>query len=263
MTTSDVPVGFVTQTHTGAVTWREALDWAADLGFNFVELYMDGATERTRLDADSLAERLETAGLGLAVHLPFVDVDLGSVRDRIREASIEELEACLEVAGEMGAEKAVVHPSSNAGPPEWAEDVLRASVAASIRELDEVAAGHGVELCAENLPGGLFSIHEFDDLLDETDVSMTFDTGHARVDGADESEMAAFLAEHRDRVSHVHVNDSRVARDEHVPVGSGTTDFATALEPLTAEWAGTFSIEVFTFDEDYLALSKRKLDGWW
>ena len=253
----------MTQTHTGDVTWREALEWAAELDFDFVELYMDGATERKRLDAGQVAERLESAGLDLAVHLPFVDIDLGSARARVREASIEEIEACLRIAAEMGAEKAVVHPSSNAGPPEWEPDVLRTTVAASVRELDATAADFGVELCAENLPGGLFSIHEFDELLAETDVSMTFDTGHARVDGMDGMAMASFLEERRERVSHVHVNDSRVARDEHVPVGSGTIDFASALEPLAAGWAGTFSIEVFTFDVDYLALSKRKLDGWW
>ena len=43
--------------------------------------------------------------------------------------------------------------------------------------------------------------------------------------------------------------------------GSGTTDFATALAPLLDGWEGTLSVEVYTYDFDYLETSKRKLDG--
>lgn len=263
MTTSDLQVGYVTQTHTGDVTWREALTHGADIGFDFVELYLDGATERTSLDEDAFTDRLAAEDLELAVHLPFVDVDLGSARDRIRRASIDELQACIETSAELGAEKAVVHPSSNAGPPEWDADLLRSNVLESVRGLDTFAADRGVELCVENLPGGLYPVDGFEGVFSETAASMTFDTGHARVDGMDEAAMASFVDEHRDRIAHVHVNDSRVRKDEHVPVGSGTIDFPTALGPLAEDWGGTFSIEVFTFDVDYLALSKRKLDDWW
>ena len=91
---------------------------------------------------------------------------------------------------------------------------------------------------------------------------MTLDTGHARVDGMDAAEIAEFLDEHGERVSHVHVNDSRQAADEHVPTGSGNLDFETALAPLREGWTGTVSAEVFTFDFDYIELSKEKLDGY-
>lgn len=262
MAPSDVRIGFVGQTHTGDVSWRETIERGADLGFEFVELYMDGETERSRLDAAAVADLLGATGLDLAVHLPFVDLDLGSTRERVREASVEELEACLRAAADMGAETAVVHPSAHAGPPEWEPDALRPNVLASVRELDRFARDRDVELCVENLPDGLFTVGEFDRVFAETDASMTFDTGHARVDGMDEAAMAAFLRAHRDRVAHVHVNDSRAPADEHLPTGSGTIDFAAALAPLADGWDGTLSIEAFTFDFDYLALSRRKLSGW-
>lgn len=258
---SDSRLGFVTQTHTGDVTVPESITAAADAGFDFVEWYMDGASELATVDEDAVEALLERHDVDLLVHLPFGSIDLGTPRDRVREAAVEELRTRIEASSDFGAEKAVVHPSSAASPPEWSIETVRPTVVESLRELDAAAADAGVELCAENLPGGIYTVHEFDELLAETDVSMTFDTGHARVDGMDEAGMSSFLTTHRDRVSHVHVNDARAAADEHVPTGSGTTDFGTALAPLLDGWEGTFSLEVYTLDLDYVAWSMEKFEA--
>jgi sugar phosphate isomerase/epimerase len=255
------PTGFVSQTHSGDVALAEWIERGSDAGFDFVELYMDGATERQNLDRSAVAGLAAEQGVDLHVHLPFVDLDLGTPRDLVRDAALDELKACLRAAADLGAGKAVVHPSSHARPPEWDADVVEPRILAAMVELDEYGEEHGVELCAENLPGGYYTLRAFDALLDATDVSMTFDTGHARVDGYDEQDVAAFLDERGDRVSHVHVNDARVDEDEHVPTGSGTTDFGTALAPLADGWEGTVSLEVYTYDFDYLEISKRKLDA--
>lgn len=259
--TGSVRTGYVTQTHTGAVSWEDAIWDAADIGFDFVELYMDGATERSALDPGAVESALDEAGLDLLVHLPFVDVEIGSPRAPVREGSVGEQRACIDVAAEMGAEKAVLHAGTSARPPEWELDQIAPRLLESVRELDEFAGERGVEICVENLPGVPLTIHHFDRVFEETDAAMTLDTGHARVDGFDAEEMAEFLEAHADRVSHVHINDAREASDEHVPTGSGTLDFETALGPVGEGWTGTLSVEVYTFDSEYLALSKEKLDA--
>ena len=259
---SGVRTGYVTQTHTGDVSWREALDAAGSIGFDFAELYMDGTTERTTLDPDAVRDAADENGLDLLVHLPFADLEIGSPRRPVREGSLEEQRACIEVAAEMDAEKAVLHASSHASPPEWNDDDIAPLLLESVRELDEFAAEHDVEICVENLPGIQFTVHDFGRVFDDTDAAMTFDTGHARVDGMDAEDMESFLDENGGRVSHVHVNDARSAADEHVPTGSGTLDFETALAPLRDDWTGTVSAEVYTFDFDYLELSARKLRGY-
>lgn len=257
----DIRRGFVTQTHTGAVSYQESIAFAADAGLDFAELYMDGATERHAVDAEEVRRLCEDAGLDFVVHLPFVDLDLGTPRERVRQACLDEQRACIRAAAEMGAEKAVLHASSHATPPEWDRGEVFPNALESIRRLDDFGADHGVELCVENLPGVMPTVHDFERIFAETDAAMTFDTGHARVDGMDAVDMATFLREHADRVSHVHANDARGPQDEHVPTGSGTTAFTTVFEPLVeSDWQGTISIEVYTFDFDYLALSVRKLD---
>ncbi|WP_253736502.1 sugar phosphate isomerase/epimerase family protein [Halohasta salina] len=254
-------IGFVTQTHTGAVTPLESIQWAAELGYDFIELYMDGASERTGLDREAITAALAETEIDCLVHLPFVDLDLGTPRDKVREGSIRELRACLDAAADLGAEKAVVHASTHATAPEWSQRRTKPRILASVRELEAYATANGIELCVENLPDDVFTIRSIEEILAETDASLTVDTGHARVSGCSAADTAAFLDDHRERVSHVHVNDAREARDEHVPVGSGTTDFETILEPLVDGWNGTVSVEAYTFDKDYMRLSKEKLDA--
>lgn len=254
-------IGFVTQTHTGAVTPLESIQWAAELGYDFIELYMDGSSERTGLNREQLTEALDQAGLDCLVHLPFVDLDLGTPRNKIREASIRELRACLDTAADLGAQKAVLHASTHATPPEWNERTTKPRILASVRELEAYATARGIELCVENLPDDIYTIRTIEEVLAETDASLTVDTGHARVSGFSAADTAEFLDTHRDRVSHIHINDARRARDEHVPVGSGTTDFGTILASLESDWEGTLSVEAYTFDKDYMRLSKEKLDA--
>lgn len=258
---SELRIGFVTQTHTGAVTPRQSVEWADQLGYDFVEIYLDGSSERTSIDAAELGEACADAGLDVLVHLPFLDLDLGTPRDRIREASIAEHEAGLDFAAELDAEKAVLHASTHATPPEWPESKTKPRILESVRELDAYAADRGIELCVENLPGIVYSIVDIEEVLEETEASLTIDTGHARVSGYDAAQTARFIETHRDRISHVHVNDARGPKDEHVPVGSGNTDFKTIFEPLVADWEGTLSVEAYTFDLDYMRLSKEKLEA--
>lgn len=257
----NIRTGFVTQTHTGAVTYGESIAFADEAGFDFVELYLDGASERRAVDAPEVETLCADAGLDLLVHLPFADLDLGTPRERVREACLDEQRATIRTAAEMGAGKAVLHASSHATPPEWDREEVFPNALESIRRLDGFGADHDVEVCVENLPGVTPTVHDFDAIFEETDATMALDTGHARVDGLDAGGIAEFAAAHRDRISHVHANDARVDADEHVPTGSGTMDFARAFEPMVeSDWDGTISIEVYTFDFDYLALSKRKLD---
>jgi len=239
----------------------ESIQWASDLGYDFVELYMDGASERTGLDREAITAAFEETGVGCLVHLPFVDLDLGTPRNKVREGSIRELRACLDAAADLGAQKAVLHASTHATEPEWSERTTKPRIMASVRELEAYATARGIELCVENLPDDICSRRTIEEGRADTDGSLTVDTGHARVSGFSPADTADFLDTHRDRVSHIHVNDARRPRDEHVPVGSGTTDFETIFEPIRTDWGGTFSVEAYTFDKQYMQLSKEKLDA--
>ena len=252
----DARTGFVTQL---GMEYERAFEVAADLELDYVELMLDGANAHRNLDPAAVRDAATARDLGLVVHLPFT-LDVGSPHDHVREGSRRELEAAIDTAAAFDAEKAVVHAGSKAWQPAWDGEEIRTNVVETLADLWSFADEREVELCAENVPGGWFAIDDFDRLFTETDVSMTLDTGHARIDGLDSPEMAAFVADHADRISHFHLNDTRRPRDEHLPFGSGTIDFAEMFGALPDDWAGTLSLEVFTLEYDYLETSAEHLD---
>ncbi|MDY6773819.1 MAG: sugar phosphate isomerase/epimerase family protein, partial [Candidatus Nanohaloarchaea archaeon] len=241
MTDGQIRKGFVNQL---GMEREEMFERAEGLGFDFVEVMMDGENHRERLGEDRAEVRslLEDHDQQLMVHLPF-SVDIGSPHEHVRHGSMEELRDCIEAAASLGAEKAVMHASSRgAWDAAWSEEEIQDLIVDAVRELDNDAVDHGVEVCVENVPEGFFTIHEFERLFDETEASMTLDTGHARIDGMDSTDIRKFVEEHRDRISHVHVNDSRFEEDDHVPFGSGNLDFEEIFSPLQNGWNGTLSL---------------------
>jgi len=275
--------GFVTQL---GIDLESQIDVAASEPVDYVEILLDGPTryERFRAGTQSVdigstadasgrpdgdagldtaaavRERLDAADLGAVVHLPF-PTDIGSPYRGVRNGAVATQKQCLETAASMGAEKAVLHPESSAWGVAWPDPEVRPHIDQSVDELTAFAAERGIEVCVENLFESHYTVETIDDLLAATDASMTLDTGHARVSGFDAEETAAFVADHADRVSHVHLNDTRRPSDEHLPFGAGTVDFETILGAFPADWSGTLSLEVGTDSLDYLRTSVDRLDA--
>ncbi|MFW6017801.1 MAG: sugar phosphate isomerase/epimerase family protein [Halapricum sp.] len=245
-------LGFVTQT---TMHYTDAFPAATAMEIDYVELLLDGHHERTTLDPDAVGDAAADHDLDLLVHLPFA-FDVGSPYEHVREGAIRELSAALETAAAFDAQKAVVHASSDAWSPAWETEPVQDAIVDALAELRVVAGEYGIELCVENVPCEWFGLAEFPRLFEETDVSMTFDTGHAYVEGYDAADQAEFVAEHADRISHVHVNDVRTQTDDHVPIGSGVLDFGRICGPLET---ATLSAEVFTPSYEYVATSLNNL----
>ncbi len=250
--------GFVTQI---GMEYKKAFERADEFGLDFVELMMDGAHERTRLEPNRVSESATEHDLDLLVHLPFGGLDIASPFEHVREGALRELRAAIETAAGCGAEKGVLHASTSVWPPAWEYDELHSHLLSSIRELDGFASEHDFEICVENIPGEFFPGESFSQLFEETDASMTLDTGHARMNGMDSAAMAEFLEVHGERVSHFHLNDTRRPEDEHLPFGAGTIDFERVFEPVQENWTGTLSLEVFTLDWKYVETSVQRLDA--
>lgn len=245
------------------MAFGEAVAWAADEGFDFVELLLDGPYARERITdrRDSMRRTLDGERVAVVVHLPFA-VDPGSPFTPVREGAVAELTAGMDLAVDLGAERVVFHPSSDAWELGWTDAECRGFVHASLDELVPAARERGLAPCLENVVSSYYDATTFPELLGRyPDASMTFDTSHALLAGMDESGMAAFCREHADRIAHVHLVDTRGGDDEHLPVGMGRIDFATVFSGLAeADWSGTATLEVGTEDYDTIALGKRHVE---
>ena len=249
--------GFVTS---ASVDLRAAINAAGEMGLDFVELMMHGSGHRRELEPAiaEVRDALDANGLSCLVHLPFSGIDLGSPHEHVQDGAVKELQESVRVAGALGARKGVIHPRSRARD----ETERPGLMAEGLQSVGSVAAEWDLELCAENMFGGYATVHDTDDIIDLTDASLTYDTGHGRIEGLEGAEAASYLERYRDHVSHVHLNDIRGYSDEHLPFGAGEVDFATVLEPLLdGSRDVTLSLEVGTTSFEHLAHSATQLDA--
>jgi sugar phosphate isomerase/epimerase len=237
--------------------FSEAVVWAAEEGFEFVELLLDGpyARERTVEHAVEMRQVLDRHGIGIVVHLPFT-LDPGSPFTPVRNGVVEELTAGMDLASDLGADTVVFHPSSDAWELGYTGAESREFVHDALDVLVPAARNRGLTPALENIISSYYDVATFPELLDRyPDASMTFDTSHALLTGMDEAEMATFCSDHADRIDHLHLVDTRGGDDEHLPVGMGRLDFETVLSGLSG-WSGTATLEIGTEDYDTIALGK-------
>jgi sugar phosphate isomerase/epimerase len=242
--------------------FAEAVTWAGEEGFDFVELLLDGPYARERIagDAARMRETLDEAGVDIAVHLPFA-IGPGSPFTPVREGIVREFEKGMELTVELGADVVVFHPFSDAWELGWSEAECRGFVHEALDELVPAAIDRGLTPCLENIVSTYYDAMTFPELLDRyPDAAMTFDTSHALLAGLSEAEMATFCREHADRIEHLHLVDTR-SGDEHLPVGMGIIEFEPVLAALAAVgWSGTATLEIGTEDYDTIALGKRHVE---
>lgn len=241
------------------VEYSEAIAIAQAADCEFVEVLFDGRAHPNTVTSQ-LGPALEDTTLGLVAHLPFT-VPVWSPFDSQVSGALETHKACLDAAVSLGAEVAVVHPSSSAMGDAYSEIEIKTGAVDSIQELYEYGAEMGVTVCVENLQSGPFTLDGISHVLSETNASLVIDTGHARVSGHSEDEVVAFFEREQDRIAHIHLNDTRGASDEHLPLGAGTIDFERLFAALGKEWTGRLCVEAVISSRPYLEASLAHLNN--
>lgn len=244
--------------------FESTVEWANEEGFEFVELLLDGPYARERIadDVDEMQTALTENGVDIVVHLPFA-INPGVPFSPVREGIIAEFEACMDLASDLGARKVVFHPSSDAWNLGWDTEERQAFVHQGLDRLIPAATDRDLEPCLENVVSTYYDAAAFPELLERyPDASMTFDTSHAFLSGMTNSEMATFCEGHADRISHLHLVDTRGGDDEHLHPGMGTIEFDTVLEGLARRgWRGTATLEVGTDDVRTISLGKTHVEA--
>ena len=185
---------------------------------------------------DPVALGRRVADLGLTVHsahgcwggqsIAAPRVDLGSIDDRTRLASLDDIRHCIDWTRQAGGRHLVIHPGGLSDPDEGAtrSDALIRSLIA----LADHASNPDFLLCVENMPPGVFPGSRMADLaaivaeVDHPKVGLAVDTGHAHL----VSSAAAETRAAGDRLRTTHVHDNNGQQDVHLPPGHGTIDWA-------------------------------------
>jgi sugar phosphate isomerase/epimerase len=160
-----------------------------------------------------------------SVHAPTSEINIASVSERMRSASVSVLGDMLATCDRIGAAHLVVHPGYSSY--EQVKEQSLASLFRSLDELVELQEESGVRVCVENMGAWQcchFRTPAFIPELVARGLGVTLDCGHARLNG----NLDAFLA--AGGFCHVHLHDNSGTNDDHAACGSGAIDFS-ALVP--------------------------------
>lgn len=163
---------------------------------------------------------LETFSLRYMIHAPSRGVNIASLLEPIRRASVEVTVACMELAAGVHA-PVVVHPGYFAWPNDRAkaEQQFRRSLSDLTTASDELSARFFIENMGD-WEHFLLKTPEELRLIDGADFAL--DVGHAHQNHV--------LPEFLDvPIGHFHLHDNDGTSDAHAAVGDGTIDFSAVM----------------------------------
>jgi sugar phosphate isomerase/epimerase len=232
----------------------EVLDFAVQHGFQGYELSSYHFwPERLRPDeVERIRSVVRQNGMRLAIHARHRGISFGAHDPALRQRFVEELQATVRFAAELGGDVVVAHVGEIVPPdgsPFTSEAGLRRQAFEyaldSFARCAPVAADRGVRICVENVqlrPNEVltsFADHlRLVDSIGQPSVVCALDTGHANVNGGIQPCIKAFGP----RLQHIHLHDNRGEKDEHLEVGKGTIRFAE-FSGFLQEFADLISLE--------------------
>jgi sugar phosphate isomerase/epimerase len=235
---------------------NEILDYLEGINVKYCELMLE--YPYNSIDPDLV----NSYNIKTSVHAPLSDVNIASLNESIRKASVEEVKSSIDLASKIGSKVVVVHPGHMAFLARKFQDKIMENSSVSLKECSKFAEELGITLCVENMPDmeGMIckNLDELNELVQKIGVSMTLDVGHAHNMGISTLEMLKY-----DHIRHIHLSDNDGSFDNHNAVGSKDVDFKSLFEGLNRKkFDGMLVVEVTNQDEileslDYI----KKLTG--
>lgn len=213
------------------------MDYFEELGLEYAEILRQFPNDEINI------ESLESYSLKYTVHSPIVDMNIASLNKAIRKASIDEIKKSIDIARKLDSDIVVVHPGSIPFLGRDYEEKIYDLADSAIRELGKYGDDLGVNATIENMPdfeGFMYKdMERLNQTLEENDMFMTLDIGHAYHSGHSPEEM------YYDRIKHIHAHDNNGDDDSHYALGEGSIDLKHIIETFESKnYDGIYMIEV-------------------
>jgi sugar phosphate isomerase/epimerase len=244
------------------------IDSLGNLEMDYLELSMDSPMAHHQLIIKHKADILKAIRrrkMGLICHLPTF-VYMAHLTESIRNVSIQEVIEALEIAVDLGAEKAVLHPGYIDGLAVHMPDYALALAMEAIEKVWIRAAQLGILLCIENLFPRLGPFCHPDDFkaifAAFPNIKLVLDVGHANIGDKTGTRVIDFIHCYKDRLGHLHISDNNGIHDEHLPLGQGNINFQTVGHALSSiGYNDTVTLEIFSQDRSILTHCRTKFEA--
>ena len=240
------------------------IERVAALRLDFIDLTIEApAAAPDGHDWQVVRQAIADAGLGVVAHAaPYLPIHNPS--PLVRQAAIDELRRCIDVAQLLGAPFCTTH---FLGWPSFLDEdqgyeFYRQAYTILIKHGDE----RGVAVTLENGPDNRHQLKYFREIFFRLPgLKLTFDIGHGNVKTA-RSMTRDYLFALNDRLAHIHMSDNDGEGDDHLPFGApkrGGINLAHELRGLKDfRFDGTITLEIFGHDR-WLAASAELVRQYW
>lgn len=192
-------------------------------------------------DAELESVRAACADLGLTAWSAHSWVQLPGSTAQV-DSVLPHLVSSIAAAGRLGVQVVVVHaarPPENPTGPDRREALARA-----LQNVVPTAAENTITLAVENCSDreDLAFLIDVVDSLKLPNVGFNIDTGHAQIHHIGAPAAIRMMGH---RLATTHLQDNFGERDDHLPPGKGTIDWAEVWKALReVEYSGTLMVEI-------------------
>lgn len=220
----------------GQVYQLPAVEMTLDLALIYPQVFDAGYYRR-------VANLQQQQGFACSVHLPFLWLDLTSLNESVRKASVESIRKALELIRPIEVQACVLHLwgsvtqtiGSVSQDSEQLRDVMAVLGRQAQRSLEEIITHYDAQkLCVETLERPDFSFAL--PIIEKLDTGICLDVGHLIWQGGEE---LAFLEKHWPRIRVIHLHDALISEQagqkivlDHLPLGEGQLDYKKFLTQL-------------------------------
>ncbi len=201
---------------------------APEIGLDALSL--DATSEKEHY---AIAKRLKDAGLSVGIHLPFFDLQPGSVDRFIREATVKRLQTGIDAARIYEPDHMIAHAAFNYLLYRKVYDIWCDRCTSTWLEVLSGWKDHPplfLENTHENEPQLLTGL--IDALAQHDDrVGVCFDIGHwfSFAGGVTKNDLDQWIAVLGSRLGHLHIHDNDGSYDLHLGPGKGDIPFEELL----------------------------------
>ncbi len=192
--------------------------------------------------SEPLGRARESFGMSFQVHAPMSDVNLGSVYEPMRRASLDDTARVLSWCRRQDIEVVTIHPGFVNGIAFLDRAMALERVRESLKEVGALAEEHSLTVAVENMPARINSTcteaSELLEVIRGTGLRVCFDMGHANTTG----NMDAML-EHVEDFANVHLHNNDGTWDQHNVIDDGTADLGKIIGALSGVYRGNYVIE--------------------
>jgi sugar phosphate isomerase/epimerase len=179
---------------------------------------------------------------------------------RQQHRRLDFLKRCCDLARRL--EIPLVSFWSGAAPEGIRRDVLWRRLVNACRILTDYASARGIRLALEPEPGmfldTLASFAEFQSRFNHPCLGLTMDLGHLHCQR--EGPIDRLIAQWKDHLWNVHIEDMRVGVHDHLMFGDGEIDFTPVLKALSeADYRGGVHVELSRHSHDAVNIARAAL----